>query len=106
MSMYPPFTPAYGAVVTAATGAASITVPTAMQGKSHQLQIQVLTGANMAYSLTGTAEAPDGTPDSKAITLLGGNATTITVGPSVTSISYIRVGSSDATVYLTWGFGA
>lgn len=106
MSALQPFTPISGAFVTAAVGAASITVPTPPLGAtSHQLMIQVAAGANAAFSLLGTAEAPDGTPDTNAIPLLGGNAVIWTIPPGTTAISYIRVGGTDATVYFTWGHG-
>lgn len=97
------FTPVSCATVTAATAASSITVPATVAGKNHCLLIQVSTNA-AAFSLSGTAEAPDGTPDSKALTYITGAREYIEVGPSTTAISFIRVGSSDAVVYLTWGY--
>ncbi len=97
-----PFTPGTCAIVTAGTSASSITCPTG--AISYQLMIQVAAGANAALSFgSGTAEAPDGTPDGKAITFLGGTVAILT--HTSPTISYIRVGGSDATVYLTWGAG-
>ncbi len=102
MASLSPFTPGTCAVVTAATAAASITVPTG--AINPQVMIQIAAGANAAFSFgSGTAEAPDGTPDAKAITLLGGTVAILTVTSS--TISYIRVGGSDATVYFTFGSG-
>jgi hypothetical protein len=106
MSMYPPFTPGLGAVVTAAVGASSLSIPSAYLSRPAQVEIQVAAGANAAVSFTGTAEAPDGTPDGKAIPILGGNAVVWTIPQSATAISYIRVGASDATVYFTFGNGS
>lgn len=100
------FTPGSCATVTAGSSALSITVPAAYSGTDHQLQVQVKAGADAAFSLTGTAEAPDGTPDLKAVTLRGGNIALWTIPATVTSISYIRVGGTDATVDFTWGMGA
>lgn len=97
------FTPVSCATVTAAVGAGSITVPATVAGKTHCLLIQISTNA-AAFALSGTAEAPDGTPDAKALTFITGAREYIEVGPSVTAISYIRVGGSDAVVYLTWGY--
>lgn len=101
-----PFTPGQCAVVTAATAAASLTIPTAYAGRPHQIQVQVASGANAAFSFTGTAVAPDGTPSGAKLALLGGTSAIWTVPLTATAISYIRVGGSDATVYITFGDGS
>lgn len=103
MRSYSSFTPVSCAVVTAGAAAASITIPSTVSGKDHVLLIQVSTNA-AAISFAGTAEAPDGTPDSKALTYITGAREYIDVGALTTALSYIRVGGSDAVVYLTWGY--
>lgn len=108
MSTPAPFQPISGCVVTAAVASASLTIPTPPGGAqvtSFQVMIQVLSGANAAFSFNTTAEAPDGTPDQNAIPLLGGNAVIWTVAPGCTAIRYIRIGGTDATVYITFGLG-
>lgn len=103
MSYSPKFTPVSCATVTAGAAAASLTVPATVSGKNWAVLIQISTNV-AAFSFTGTAEAPDGTPDANAITLITGAREYFTFGPGTTAISYIRVGASDAVVYLTFGY--
>lgn len=105
MAVTNPFTPGTSAVVTAGSAAASLTLPAGATAGGRQVQIQVAAGANAAFSLNGTAVAPDGTPNANKHAILGGNSVIWTLPVVCTAISYIRVGGSDATVYFTFGDG-
>lgn len=102
------FAPGQTALVTATSSSQTIAIPAGFVGRGHSLQIQVGGDGNAAFAFgasTVTAAAPSGTPSATANEIFSGNTVTWVIGQTPTTIAYIRVGSANATVLLTWGDG-
>lgn len=99
------FSAAQGAVVTAGQIASLVAIPSTMLNEPRAaVHVRVVAAANAAFSLSGTAVAPSSTVSASAIPVLGGFDTVFHIPVGSTALSYVRIGSSDATVYLTFGY--